>query len=105
MDDMRRFFELKVSGGAEPDTVTLEASHVERTLSRPNFFLVVVSGVEQGAADVKVRFIHKPTESLAVAPKTKLEFSGVRRSTSMIFSATPLVTEVEEPNQDDEERP
>lgn len=105
MDDMRRFFELKVSGGAEPDTVTLEASQVERALSTPNFFLVVVSGVEQGAADVKVRFIHKPTESLTVTSKTKLEFSGVRRSTSMIFSATPLMSDVEGPSQDDELRP
>ena len=46
IDDLRRFFELKVHAGAEPDQVKLTNAEVRRALSTDDYFLVVVSDVE-----------------------------------------------------------
>ncbi|HTN99059.1 MAG TPA: hypothetical protein VL068_00170, partial [Microthrixaceae bacterium] len=103
VDDLERFFELKVSGGGEPDKITLEPSQVARALTDPNFFLVIVSGVEQDAADVSVRFIHSPVELLAPTEKTKLEFSGIRTATSVVFSAKKVSETESSEDPDDSE--
>ena len=42
---MKRYYELKVSAGPEPDVVTLTDSEVQRALTTPDFFLVVVANV------------------------------------------------------------
>ncbi len=49
VDELGRFYELKVHAGNEPDQVTLTNSEVNRALSESHFFLAVVSNVEKMA--------------------------------------------------------
>lgn len=53
MDELRQFYELKVYAGAEPDEIRLTYSEVRRAIASTDFFLVVVSGVEEGSADTR----------------------------------------------------
>lgn len=82
---MDRFYELKVYAGAEPDHVTLQDSQVRRALSTPDFFLVIVSGVEVGAGPPRVRIIVSPLTQLSVSEDTSLGFDGVRQSRSVVY--------------------
>ena len=54
VDELRRFYELKVSAGPEPDQITLTNAEVQRALTTEDFFLVVVSGVEHSETRVPV---------------------------------------------------
>ena len=65
VDSMKRFYELKVIAGAEPDRVTLTNSEVQRAMKEDKFFLVVVSGVEGVDARPKARVFVDPAESTA----------------------------------------
>lgn len=47
LDDLQRFFELKVYGGAEPEAIRLSESEVHRTRS-PDLFIVAASGIAAG---------------------------------------------------------
>lgn len=52
VDELARFYELKTYGGAEPDTIQLTPAEFQRAIESDDFFLVVVSGLEAGAAPV-----------------------------------------------------
>lgn len=54
--ELNRFYELNVYQGAEPDQIRLDPSEIERAKS-DGFFLVVVSNVEGGQDNPKVRII------------------------------------------------
>lgn len=78
IDKLDRFFELKVHLGDEPDVIRLEESEVRRALSTPDFFLVVVSGVEGADARPRVRIIVDPVHQLTMQASSTVVFTGVR---------------------------
>ena len=89
IDELRQFFELKVYAGAEPDQVRLEDSEIRRAMSTPNFFVVVVSGVEGAAAKPKVRVIADPLTQLRMVESSEVRFTGVRTSHSLVYDLAP----------------
>ena len=89
IDRMKNFYELKVSAGAEPDQVTLTNLEVQRALSTPNFFLVVVSGVEGANASPTVRVIVDPLKQLQATDRGSITLSGVRNSKSLKYNFAP----------------
>lgn len=84
MDKLKQFYELKVSAGAEPDRVTLEPSEISLAMSTPDFFLVVVSGVEGVNAQPRVRVIVDPTTQLRMVETSQVRLEGVKNSHSLI---------------------
>jgi hypothetical protein len=89
VDALERFFELKVYAGAEPDRITLEDAQIRRAISTPNFFLVVVSGVEGESAAPKVRVIVDPLRQLKMTETSSVSFTGVRTSQSLLYELVP----------------
>ena len=81
-EEKGEYFELKVSGGNEPDIVSLTASEVKRAAAtKDKFVLAVVSGVEGADACPTVRLILDPLKKLeAGAEDGKINLAGVRRS-------------------------
>ena len=90
VDELRRFYELKVSAGAEADQVTLTNTEVQRALSTEDFFLVVVSGVERSETHPSVRILVYPLEQLQPTDRGQITLSGVRSSTSLIYEFSPV---------------
>lgn len=87
VQDLRRFFELKVHGGAAPDTVRLTDSEVGRAAAAGHdFFLVVVSDLEGADAEPKVRIITDPLKQLDVGATGFISMSGVQRAAALEFS-------------------
>jgi hypothetical protein len=85
VDALDRFFELKVYAGAEPDRITLEDSQIRRAMSTPDFFLVVVSGVEGQNPSPKVRVIVDPLGQLQMTETSSVSFTGVRAAHSLVY--------------------
>ena len=90
MDELQRFYELKVSAGVEPDTVRLTNSEVQRALSTPDFFLVVVSGIEGIDARPTVRVIVDPLKQLHPMDSGTITLSGVRSAKSLAYDFAPV---------------
>ena len=90
MDKLKRFYELKVSAGAEPDQIRLTNAEVQRAQSSPHFFLVVVSGVEGTAASPTVRIVPRPLDQLQQAVTGTMTLSGVSRAKSVVYDLVPL---------------
>ncbi len=86
VDELRRFYELKVYAGNEPDEIVLEDSEIRRALSTPDFFVVVVSGVEGVNATPRVRVIVSPLSQLRMSERSQIRFAGVRQSQSLVFN-------------------
>ena len=74
-----------VGADAEPDHVTLTASEVKRALNNPEFFLVVVSGVEGTEARPKVRVFVDPLNQLRQDFSGKITLSGIRSTKSLVY--------------------
>ena len=89
VDELRRFYELKVSAGTEPDQVTLTNAEVKRALSTPDFFLVVVSGVEGVDARPTVRVFVDPLKQLHLTDRGAITLSGVRSAKSLVYDFAP----------------
>ena len=85
VDKLRRFYELKVSAGAEPDYVTMTATEVKRARTTPGFFLVVISGIEGVDAQPKARIIVDPLSHLLPTSSGSITLSGVRNATSLTY--------------------
>ena len=85
VDELDQFYELKVSAGPEPDRVTLTDSEVQRALTEPGFFLVVVSEVEGNRACPKVRIIADPLKQLHPADTGSVTLTGVQKARSLLF--------------------
>ena len=90
VDDMKNFYELKVSAGTEPDQVTLTNAEVQRALTTPNFFLVIVSDVEGTNARPTVRVIVDPLKQLQTTDRGSITLSGVRSAKSLIYNFAPV---------------
>ena len=82
-----RYYELKVSGGNEPDVVSLTASEVMRAAEADDkFVLAVVSGVEGDDACPTVRLVFDPLKELEAGTEDgKINLAGVRRSQGLIY--------------------
>ena len=89
VDQLDRFFELKVYAGAEPDVIRLEETQIRRAMSTPDFFLVVVSHVEGEHARPNVRVIAEPVRQLHLTETSSVSFSGVRTSQSLVYELVP----------------
>jgi hypothetical protein len=85
VDSLERFFELKVYAGPEPDRITLENAQIRRAISTPDFFLVIVSGLEGENAAPKVRIIVDPLAQLRMTETSSVSFTGVRTSQSLVY--------------------
>jgi hypothetical protein len=85
MDELRQFYELKVYAGAEPDEIRLTDSEVRRAITSPDFFLVVISGVEYGSAEPKVRIIAQPLKQLQKLDHRDMRLGGVRKARSLVY--------------------
>ena len=101
VDDLRRFYELKVSAGVEPDQVTLTNAEVQRALSTEDFFLVVVSGVERSETRPSVRILVDPLKQLQPTDRGEITLSGVLSSTSLIYEFSPI-DDTEDSSEQDE---
>lgn len=89
MDELKQFYELKVSAGQEPDEVKLEDSQIRLAMSTEKFFLVVVSGLEGETATPRVRIIANPLSQLRMSERSEVRFSGVRESHSLVYDLRP----------------
>jgi hypothetical protein len=79
VDEFEQFYELKMESSAEvPNEVTLTRAEAERAQDDPDFFLAVVSGLEEGAGELRVRLIFDPLSRLAVRIRGEVSLSGVR---------------------------
>ncbi|WP_223777274.1 hypothetical protein [Streptomyces sp. 135] len=85
VDELARFYELKTYGGAEPDTIQLTPAEFQRAIESDDFFLVVVSGLEAGAAPVTVRIILEPLKHLPYRPSSNVLVSGIRGAQSLVY--------------------
>jgi hypothetical protein len=95
VDDKGRYYELKVSLGAMPDSVRLEDSQIERALGTDDFYLVVVGNVEAGQGVPEVCVIHDPLHHLKAEPHGAVHLTGVlsaavARSWTFSRPQTPL---------------
>lgn len=89
IDDLRRFYELKVFAGEELNTITLEPSQIRLAMSEPNFFLVIVSNLEGKNARPQVRVISDPLGQLTMNTTSKVTFTGLQEATGLVFTLEP----------------
>jgi hypothetical protein len=90
VDSLGRFFDLKAYLGDEPDSIRLEASQIQRALTTPDFFVVVVSNIEGTDARPKVRIIVDPVHQLSTTESSSVTFTGVRSAEhSLVYHLGP----------------
>ncbi|RPK36331.1 hypothetical protein EES37_27035 [Streptomyces sp. ADI91-18] len=85
VDELARFYELKTYGGTEPDTIQLTPAEFRRAVASDDFFLVVVSGLEEGTAPVTVRIILEPLKHLPYRLSGNVLVSGIRGAQSLVY--------------------
>jgi hypothetical protein len=86
LDELRQSFEIKMSSGGEiPNEVTLTPNEVERARTDSDFFLAVVAGLEEGAGELRVRFIFDPLNRLPLRLRSDLTFGGVRDAEALEY--------------------
>jgi hypothetical protein len=85
VDDLRQFYEIKMASSSEvPNEITMTASEVARAQAEPDFFLAVVSGLEELTGQLRVRFIFNPLR-LTVKIRGDVTLSGVREAEALEF--------------------
>ena len=90
IDEMENYYELKVSAGPEPDSVTLTESEFQRALSTDNFFLVVVSNVEVSDAHPTIRVIEHPLKNTSPTVSGTIALAGVHEANSLVYKFAPI---------------
>ena len=90
VDELEKYYELKVSAGPEPNEVTLTDSEVQRALTTPDFFLVVVSNIEGADARPTVRVVVDPLNQLRPTERGSITLSGVPEAKSLVYHFAPL---------------
>lgn len=92
IDNLKRFFELKVFAGDAPDEVRFEASEFERAVkARKDYFLAIVSGLEEGG-DTQIRIFADPVRTLPWRRTSQIRLGGIRSGASpalLVSIATP----------------
>ena len=70
MDDFHQFYVIKMeSSGDFPKEVTLQGSQLDAAQGNEDFFLLVVAGLLDDSSELRVRFIFKPLDRLALRIK------------------------------------
>lgn len=86
IDKLRQCYEIKMSSNsAVPNDIVLTASEVEAARNDPDFFLAIVSGLEDGEGKLRVRFIFNPLAQLDVKVRSDLMLTGVCRAEALEF--------------------
>ena len=73
------------SSSEVPNEITMTASEVARAQAEPDFFLAVVSGLEELTGQLRVKFIFKPLR-LTVKIRGDVTLSGVREAEALEFA-------------------
>jgi hypothetical protein len=90
VDELGQFFEIKMESSAEiPNEVTLQPAQVERAQTDPDFFLAIVSGLEEGGGNLRVRFVFDPLSRLAVRIRGEVTLSGIREVEGLDYVFKP----------------
>ncbi|TCW78670.1 hypothetical protein C5O80_30620 [Burkholderia sp. SRS-46] len=96
IDELRQCYEIKMSSGTSmPSDVTLTASEVEAARNDEDFFLAIVSGLEDGPGQLRVRFIFDPLANLDVRVRGDLTLTGVDKAEALEFRFDKQPTESE----------
>jgi hypothetical protein len=85
MDDLSQLFEIKMSSGELSNEVTLKRSQAEAALD-PDFFLAVVSGLDEGDVPLTVRFIFDPLRRLQQRITGDVTLTGIRDVEALEYS-------------------
>lgn len=90
LDELRQCFEIKMASSAEiPNEVTLTPAEVERARTDPDFFLAVVSGLEEGVGELRVRFIFDPLARLRLRLRGDVTLAGVSEAEALEYVFVP----------------
>lgn len=85
IDQLKRYFELKAHLGDAPDDVRFEPTQFERAVREgKNYFLAVVSGLEEGRETV-IRIFPDPVRNLHWSRTTMIKLSGIRSGASKVL--------------------
>lgn len=96
IDELRQCYEIKMSSGTGmPSDVTLTASEVEAARNDEDFFLAIVSGLEDGAGQLRVRFIFDPLTKLDARIRGDLTLTGVDKAEALEFRFDKRPTELD----------
>ncbi|MNO93564.1 hypothetical protein D3C76_851670 [compost metagenome] len=86
IDELRQCYEVKMSSGAGiPNEIKLTAREVEAAREDPDFFLAIVSGLEDGAGKLRVNFIFDPLSRLDVKVSGDLTLTGIKDAEKLEF--------------------
>ena len=77
-----------------PSDVTLTASEVEAARDDEDFFLAIVSGLEDSVDQLRVRFIFDPLTNLDVRIRGDLTLTGVDKAEALEFCFSKRVSEL-----------
>ena len=82
IDDLKRYFELKVFAGDAPDEVKFEPSEFERAIqARGDYFLAVISGLEEGF-DTQIKIFADPIRTLQIRRVSQIRLGGIKATNS-----------------------
>jgi hypothetical protein len=96
IDELRQCYEIKLCFSAGiPTDVTLTATEVEAARDDPDFFLAIVSELEEGAGKLRVRFIFDPLGTLDVRVKGDLTLTGVDKAEVLEFEFNTSAAEMD----------
>lgn len=89
VDALEKFYELKVHAGPIPDQIRLTDSEVQKALSTPDYFLVLVGNVEEGNGAPEVRIVNDPLGHLTPTDSGSITLSGVNSAQALQFTFSP----------------
>lgn len=85
VDELRRFYEIKMSSGAMPDQVTLTQAEVAAASEESEFFLAVVAGLADDGGELTVRFISDPLRQLATKITGDVILTGIKDAEALEY--------------------
>jgi hypothetical protein len=90
VDELQQCYEIKMSSStALPQEVSLTESEVHAAQTDPDFFLAIVTGLEEGEGELRVRFIFDPLNTLSVRFKGDLTLTGIPEAEALEFRFGP----------------
>jgi hypothetical protein len=85
IDELSQFYEIKMSSSEVPDEVTLTKSETDAA-SKEDFFLAIVSGIEEQSVQLCVRFIFNPLKRLSVRLRGEMTLCGIREVEALEYT-------------------
>lgn len=100
VDELGKYYELKVSAGAEPNEVTLTDAEVQRAHATDGFFLVVISNLEEGRdGQPTVRIVADPLNQLRPTERGSITLSGLAEAESLVYHFADDVNSADDDDQ------